>query len=183
MKYKFGQPHIVIVKATFVQIIALHKTGGLTVQYLLTGSVPYRNERIPDTYERTLVLTPFIRYHLPPMVYALLVIALSSIPYLQTPFLHKYPADKILHFCEYAVFAAFTFRSFYQIKVLQSVNTVALGVMGILAVFAGGDELYQSLIPGRRPDIYDFATDLAGVALTVLIMWVIYRRRLRRIMS
>lgn len=114
------------------------------------------------------------------MVYALMVIGLSSIPNFQTPFLHRYPADKILHFCEYAVFAALTFRSFFQVSLLQSLYTVALATLGALVLFAGADELYQSLIPGRRPDIYDFITDLAGVTLAVLLMWAVYSRRRER---
>lgn len=82
-----------------------------------------------------------------------------------------------MHFCEYAIFAALTFRSFYQIPALQSINTVALAAVGILAVFAGGDELYQSLIPGRRPDIYDFLTDLAGVLVVIIILRIVFRDR------
>ncbi len=125
------------------------------------------------------MLTPFMRYHLPPMLYALLVIGLSSIPNLKTPFLHKYPVDKILHFCEYAVFAGLTFRSFIRFPWLRTTQTVALAAIGGLALFAAGDELYQNFIPGRRPDIRDFSTDLLGAGLVVMIMWSIARRQPR----
>lgn len=52
--------------------------------------------------------------------------------------------------------------------------TLALAALAGLALL---DERYQALIPGRHPDGWDIAADLAGGALAFVLSWLWVSRR------
>jgi len=109
-------------------------------------------------------------YHLPAMLYAALIIILSSMPNLQPPDFGVLTYDKLLHFVEYAVFAFLFYRSFSQLKRLNTKSIAALITFALLLVFSVGDEFHQKFVPGRTSDIFDVLADVLGGALVILVL-------------
>ena len=122
----------------------------------------------------------FLIYHLPMIVYAAAIIGVSSIPSLHLPELRLVASDKLAHFCEYAVLAFLTFRSFTHLrrglKPRYAVLWAGLFVVG----FAFVDEAYQRLIPGRFSSGWDILADAVGGLLVLTILEVRGRWRERR---
>ncbi|MDW7760951.1 MAG: VanZ family protein [Acidobacteriota bacterium] len=72
-------------------------------------------------------------------------------------------ADKALHILEFAVLGWLLAFGFSRIKSLSPRNRAAAvlltgAVLGIL------DEVHQSFVPGRHPDLWDIAADIVGIA-------------------
>lgn len=121
----------------------------------------------------------FLWYHLPVIVYAGLIITVSSVPNLQTPDLRFLAFDKVAHFLEYAVFALLAFRSFYHLGSSPKLRRSLLLSALFVSFFALLDEMYQHFIPGRYSDWRDFVFDLTGAALVLIVLGV-YRRKKQR---
>ena len=119
----------------------------------------------------------FLKYHLPAILYAAAILAVSCIPNLKTPEIRFLTKDKVAHFLEYAIFAFLTFRSLAHLSGRSRTGTVALLTLLLLAGFAVVDELLQGFIPGRHADIRDCAADLAGGSLVVIILWLSRRNQ------
>ena len=100
------------------------------------------------------------------------ILAVSCIPNLKSPEIRFLAKDKVAHFLEYAIFAFLTFRSFDHLSGRSRIGTVALLTLLLLAGFGVIDELLQGFISGRHADIKDYAADLAGGSLVVLVLWV-----------
>jgi VanZ family protein len=118
----------------------------------------------------------FVRYHLPAILYAALIICLSSIPDLGKPQLAVLSIDKLLHFGEYAIFAILIFRSFSNVSSRLGSRYVIYLSLLFIALFALFDELYQGYVPGRDPDVLDLLFDILGAALIIALMYIRGRR-------
>ena len=118
----------------------------------------------------------FILYHLPVILYGAVILAVSSIPYLQTPEVRFLAFDKVAHFMEYALFAYLAFRSAARLVSPKRIIRAFLITFAILAIFAVIDEGLQSFTPGRHPDVLDYAFDVVGGTLVLLLMWLKHRR-------
>ncbi len=117
----------------------------------------------------------FFVYHLPVVLYGIAILAVSSIPYLQTPGIRILAADKLAHLTEYALLAWLAFRSLRHITAtMNDRRAFLLSLLG-LAVFAVIDESLQRFTPGRHAEVADYLTDLLGGALVLTALWV--RRR------
>lgn len=94
------------------------------------------------------------------LAYALLIVALSSIPG------HSYPSapilshDKIIHLIEYAGFALLLAWS-------RPATVTLWQVVIIASLFGGADEFYQSWIPGRDSSVLDWVADSMGSVIGV----------------
>ena len=121
----------------------------------------------------------FVKYHLPAIAYAALILAVSSVPSLKTPEVRFFAADKVAHFIEYAIFAFLAFRSLIHIPILSRTNLAVPAAVLLVAGFAYLDELYQRHIPGRHSDMNDYAADLAGALLVLGLTWLRHHRRSR----
>jgi len=96
---------------------------------------------------------------------------------LKSPEIRFLAKDKVAHFLEYAIFAFLTFRSLAHLSGSHRAGKVALLTLLLLAGFAVVDELLQGFIPGRHPDVRDYAADLAGAVVIVALLWWSRRRR------
>ena len=121
----------------------------------------------------------FLLIHLPVILYAGVIITLSSIPNLNPPPIKILAADKLAHFVEYGIFAFLAFRSFSRIGRLSSPRRAFFFAAMFVCIFAVFDEYYQRFVPGRHFDIYDILTDLGG-ALAVLALLLIRTSRKNR---
>lgn len=122
----------------------------------------------------------FVWYHVPMLLWASAIITASSIPDLKSPDLALPLFDKLAHFVEYLVLAALTFRSFSRLAPGVSINAALILSLLFIAVFAGLDEFYQGYVPGRVPDLYDFASDFLAAILVISFSWVRRRRAVSR---
>ena len=119
-------------------------------------------------------------YHLPVLLYAGGVIAVSSIRNLPSPRLEGMAIDKMAHFVEYALFALLAFRSATNLGRSIRGATAALLSLLFVTAFAVLDEYYQRFVPGREPDAFDIACDSAGALLVLLFLWFRQRRNVRK---
>ncbi len=118
----------------------------------------------------------FIVYHLPLLLYAILIFigsSLHSIP--QTfPFSIK---DKLLHAAEYFVLGALLTRSIMALfnGASRRAYLIWVGFIGIL--YAASDELHQYFVPGRSCDFTDWLADIVGLACGAAIIYIIAMRK------
>lgn len=106
-----------------------------------------------------------LRYWLPALLYAALIITLSSQS--KVPGAGKIP-DKPEHFIEYFGFAIFLSRAVLSGK--PPAVRPMLVVLILASAFAAFDEYYQSFIPGRTSSVYDWAADFAGIGLWITLL-------------
>ncbi|MEW6413292.1 MAG: VanZ family protein [Candidatus Zixiibacteriota bacterium] len=119
----------------------------------------------------------FVLYHLPLVLYAGVVITLSSIPQINPPQIRFLAADKVAHFIEYGIFSVLAFRSFSRLGNRVTPNKAVVISALFLCLFAAFDEYYQKFIPGRMSDMQDLLTDLAGAFLVLFLLWLRARKR------
>lgn len=112
----------------------------------------------------------FTKYHLPAVLYAALIIVLSSLPGLGLPSVKIIQLDKIIHFIEYAIFAVLIYRSFSHISDRIKGRLVIFLSMLFVALFAVFDEVYQSYVPGRQSDAFDLLFDFLGALLIIVYL-------------
>ena len=119
----------------------------------------------------------FAKYHLPAILYAVAILVLPSIAGFRTHTIRFLLTDKLAHFLEYAVFALLTYRSLTHLSRQIGDRMVFLLGLLCLAVFGLVDEVVQAFVPGRRADAWDYAADLAGGLLVLILLGVIRRFR------
>ena len=78
----------------------------------------------------------------------------------------------IAHFTEYAVLASLLWLALRSSPRLARHATAI--AFTLAALYALSDEVHQSFVPGRTPDVRDWLVDLAGAALAV---WLLSRSR------
>jgi VanZ family protein len=82
------------------------------------------------------------------------------------------------HFVEYAVLGTLAYAA---LRVDLSVSRSAVLAVAISSAYAVTDELHQMFVPGRIPDIADWAVDTAGAltAVACILLVVRFRRKQR----
>jgi len=100
-----------------------------------------------------------------------LLFYLSHQPGLNTPMLFS-GQDKVLHAAVYAVLALLLLAA--QPRQEQGYSWRQLGISALIASLYGlSDEIHQYFIPGRSPDVLDWAADSAGALIAAsLLAWL-----------
>ena len=114
----------------------------------------------------------FAKYHLPALLYGILIISLSTIAYLKSPHIRHIPLDKVAHFIEYGIFAFLVHRSFSHLSQKIRPLTAMLMAFTFILLFASADETCQRFVPGRDANIFDFLSDLLGAVVMLLVLWL-----------
>jgi VanZ family protein len=109
------------------------------------------------------------------VLYVLLIFFVSSRPYLQSPGPSFKLKDKVAHVAEYSVLGMLLYWGI-GFTASRSRLVTFLFLVAVGAAVAGLDEIFQSLIPGRRTDLYDWVADAIGLALGVGILVLTARR-------
>jgi VanZ family protein len=130
-----------------------------------------RKDKREDTLLRKIAV-----YHLPAIAYAALIVGLSSMTNVHLPKVQFVELDKVIHFCEYAIFTWLVYRSTSHLHTRVGVEEATFLSLGFVALFAFGDEFYQSFVPGRQSDAADFLTDVAAAMVTVTVVRLFHRR-------
>ncbi|MBR0466631.1 MAG: VanZ family protein [Clostridia bacterium] len=85
------------------------------------------------------------------------------------------PVRKAAHMTIYAVFAIFAFLSAISYKALPLYIRLALSY-GFCLLYAVGDEIHQSFVPGRAGRASDVIIDLIGVTVSTTLMLYIFKK-------
>jgi VanZ family protein len=111
-----------------------------------------------------------LRYYLPPIIWAVIMMIVSSVPHLGIPPIGITFDDKLAHFGEYLVLGFLAGNAVWRLGRSPKSNflmTSSLsGLYGIL------DEIHQHFIPGRTADPLDATADILGSAAGVgIYLW------------
>lgn len=110
------------------------------------------------------------------MLWALLILALTSVPGADLPQASLFPeADKVVHFGLYAILGLLSVRAAFgegsRDAALVRLVAIAIGI------FAALDEVHQRFIPGRSMDVRDWMADVAGALVGMWIFDKVQKRR------
>ena len=115
----------------------------------------------------------FLRYHLPPFLWAGIIFVESSIPG------HAFPStplgtDKLVHVSIFFILGWLSHRAFiHQSSAL--VSRMSLFLSQVVTILYGfSDEFHQLFVPGRSADMYDMAADAAGGFLFIAIYLIFH---------
>ena len=114
--------------------------------------------------------------HLPTLLYATLIIFLSSIPGDEQPQLEILKFDKVIHLAEYAIFAWLVYRSLLQLLSADRKRLASILSFLFIVAFAFFDETFQGSVPGRVSDIFDSLADILGGTIIIVFLYF-YRGR------
>lgn len=119
-------------------------------------------------------------YKLPPVLYAALIITISTIPNASPPSLGVEWSDKIYHTLEYFFFGVLIFRAFPS--VWESPRRTLIVVLLFLFGLAYGaiDERVQYYIPNRDSSPYDWMADALGYSIAGIVSVTYRLRKLRQ---
>jgi len=120
--------------------------------------------------------TSFIRYHLPAVLWALLIFIVSSLV-VKVPPIERFGewTDEFYHVVEYSIFGFFLARSFAHSSVEGFRNNVFLISFFIAAFYGVTDEIHQTFVPGREGAWLDAAADAVGAFLGTLVFCFLAR--------
>ncbi len=109
------------------------------------------------------------------ILYALLIIGLSSIPGRSFPDVKLLSQDKLIHIGEYLIFGILVSQAI--VLRVTAHGRVFLFTLLLASTFGALDEVYQTLIPGRDNSYADWIADLLGVIAgsSLFLLWRYYR--------
>lgn len=113
---------------------------------------------------------------LPPLVWAAVILILTSIPGSLIPASPFRNFDKIVHLTIYGVLGWLTVRAWAQ---GSRATASVLVVLALVSCFGAIDEWHQQFIPQRSMDLLDWAADTTGAAIGVVLALVNGNRRVR----
>ena len=107
-------------------------------------------------------------------IYAVGIIAVSSIPGNYLPSQEVFSWDKVFHFVEYFIFtvliaSAYIYSPERRRRMQWIAYTLKVGI-----IFPLSDECYQSFIPGRTSSWLDVIADLSGVTIALFSLAYFY---------
>lgn len=109
-----------------------------------------------------------INWRILAIVYAVLVVTVSSLPDVDLPDLGTGHLDKILHLVQYAVFGFLAARGWGPQRAGKGNGWATWLPAIVLLLFAMADEFHQKWIPGRDAEVNDWIADALGVAIGYL---------------
>lgn len=128
----------------------------------------------------------FFKYHFPFIFWALAIFVQSSFPAIELPKVEIISADKIVHM---GVFGLLAFLCYISIIHSGKQNFLTRGPLlwsSIICILYGAtDEIHQYFVPNRSSELQDWAADLIGVLIAVIIIkyflekkYLLFRREL-----
>ena len=117
--------------------------------------------------EIKLILTKFLKYWLPPILWALIIFTFSNFPTVETAdfYLGDFLIKKSAHLIEYGILAILIYRGLIGSEI-DNKKAIIYSIV-IASLYGVTDEFHQSFIPGRGPAIRDVAIDTIGATIGV----------------
>lgn len=104
-------------------------------------------------------------------MWLLIIFIQSSFPAIELPKVELISADKIVHM---GVFALLTMLCYISLIHIQKPNMFSekplLWSFIICTVYGASDEIHQYFVPNRSSELQDWAADVLGVILAVLVI-------------
>ena len=120
-------------------------------------------------------LRSFFWYQLPAIIFAVVIFVQSSIPYFSPPSFGFSFQDKIIHVAVFGILGFLATRAFYY-NSNETLKKYAILIGIIISLFYGiSDEIHQSFVPGRYPEVGDVIADFVGIILAQLFF--VYKKR------
>lgn len=124
----------------------------------------------------------FLKYHLPIIVYLIVIFIFSSIPGDDLPELSFTISDKLIHGIIYLIAFYLFYLSFSNVR-KDSVfykNAILFSFI-FTVIYAISDELHQALVPNRDADIFDLLADFIGAFIGFIIMIALVKIKPKKI--
>jgi VanZ family protein len=81
--------------------------------------------------------------------------------------------DKFLHFLAYGILGILMYRSFINSKWNYICNYAAFFSIFLTIIYGASDEIHQNYVPGRFPSYADWAADIIGAIVFIIIYrWI-----------
>lgn len=106
------------------------------------------------------------RYYIPAAIWAIVILSVTSIPYLTPPSLGFTWQDKLEHFGAYSIFGVAV--AYGNIRSGKK-NALLIAVI-FCSIFGMLDEIHQYWIPGRSMDPYDWVADTLGALIGAAVL-------------
>lgn len=116
-------------------------------------------------------------YKIPAILYSIMIFLLSSMPQNRIPRVEIFGFDKIVHFCEYTIYALTLMLAYTRAKrpaIYKNAFVVSV-ITG--AVYAASDEFHQLFVAGRDCSLVDFTADTLGLILGAYLFTRIVKYR------
>jgi VanZ family protein len=126
-----------------------------------------------------MALSKFVRWKLPAVFWASLILVLTSYPTLDTPDLGFEAQDKLAHFGFYFVLGFLIVRALSENDSAR-IRTALWRALAIGVLFALFDEAHQLFIPGRSCEFYDASADVIGILLSLLAFLLLHRTKVKQ---
>jgi VanZ family protein len=116
-------------------------------------------------------LKNFFKYHFLFIAWLLIIFIQSSFPAIELPKVEVISADKFVHM---GVFGLLTFLCYISLIHLEKPNTfTAKPLMWsaiICILYGASDEIHQYFVPNRSAEAGDWAADILGVIIAILLI-------------
>lgn len=104
----------------------------------------------------------------PAVLWATLIFVLSSQPVLPSP---EELSDKHLHAIAYGVLASLCLVGLTAARWRSITLGSVVAAFAVAVLYGISDEVHQSFVPGRTPDVADVVADAVGAALALAAAW------------
>lgn len=113
----------------------------------------------------------FLSYHLPLILWLIVIFFLSSIPQLKSPLpdLYDLILRKLAHITEYFILAYLIYRPIREYHKVGENSSMALTIL-VPFLYAISDEYHQTFVFGRHGSSRDVAIDFIGILILVIII-------------
>ncbi len=115
-------------------------------------------------------------WQVPAILYTILIFLLSSISQSDIPHLRFRLLDKWVHFVEFAIYAGLLMLAFRMSNRVTLSEKAWIWTLGWGTIYAGLDEIHQLYVPGRDCAFGDYAADIGGILIGLVIYHLIEKR-------
>ncbi len=120
-----------------------------------------------------------MKYWAPPLLYMVLIFAISSMeqPPLPMPEFEGLTIDKLYHFIEYAILGGLLARAFVKAKPAVVPPELVWYLAALFSILYGAsDEWHQTFVPGRSATLADWVADVVGSIAGVFGVYLYYKK-------
>ncbi|MEO8513298.1 MAG: VanZ family protein [Ignavibacteria bacterium] len=122
----------------------------------------------------------FFKYHFLVLAWALIIFIQSSFPAVDFPKVEWISMDKVIHMGVFGLLAALCYISFIHLGKGSTFSKNAfLWTAIICIVYGASDEFHQYFVPYRSSEVQDWAADVAGVIIMLLIIRYFLANRMK----
>ena len=108
----------------------------------------------------------FNKWTWPAILWAAVILTLTSIPKLSPPDLGFDAEDKLAHLLVYFIFGILMARAYLRDHT-QGIQSLLFKATLVALLFAVFDEFHQLFIPGRVADVFDLSADILGIFIAM----------------